>query len=51
MRAHYAEYTNFVMENKKWGKFMAEAHYILVDLVADVAKPLSFKYLAENQEK
>ena len=30
---------------------MAEAQYILVDLGGDVAKPLSFKYLAEKQEK
>jgi hypothetical protein len=30
---------------------MAEVHYILVDLGGDVTKPLSFKYLAENQEK
>jgi DNA-binding Lrp family transcriptional regulator len=51
LHKNYAEYTNFIMENKKWGKFMAEAHYILVDLGGDVTKPLSFKYLAENQEK
>ena len=51
LHKNYAEYMNFLMENKKWGKFMAEAQYILVDLGGDVAKPLSFKYLAEKQEK
>jgi DNA-binding Lrp family transcriptional regulator len=51
LHKNYAEYKNFVMENKKWGKFMAEAHYILVDLGGDVAKPLSLKYLAEKKEK
>jgi len=52
LHKNYAEYMNFLMENKKkWGKFMAEAQYILVDLGGDVAKPLSFKYLAEKKEK
>ena len=51
LHKNYAEYLIFIMENKKWGKFMAEAQYILVDLGGDVAKPLSFKYLAEKQEK
>ena len=51
LHKNYAEYKNFVMENKKWRKFLSEAHYILVDLGGAVAKPLSFKYLAEKQEK
>ena len=52
LHKNYAEYTNFIMENKeKWGKFMAEVHYILVDVGGDVTKPLSFKYLAEKKEK
>jgi len=51
LHKNYAEYMNFLMENKKkWGKFMAEAQYILVDLGGDVAKPLSFKYLAEKRK-
>jgi len=52
LHKNYAEYMNFLMENKKkWRKFVAETHYILVDLGGDVAKPLSFKYLAEKKEK
>ena len=52
LHKNYAEYMNFLIENKKkWRKFMAEAQYILVDLGGDVAKPLSFKYLAEKKEK
>ncbi|MHC3129646.1 MAG: Lrp/AsnC family transcriptional regulator [Candidatus Bathyarchaeota archaeon] len=52
LHKNYAEYTNFIMENKeKRGKFMAEVHYILVDVGGDVTKPLSFKYLAEKKEK
>ena len=48
----YAEYQNFLTENReKWGKFGAEAHYILVDLKGKIPKPLSFKYLAEKPEK
>ena len=52
LHKNYAEYTKFLLENKnKWRKFMAEVHYILVDLGGAVAKPLSFKYLAEKKEK
>ena len=47
----YAEYENFVTENKRRGeKFIAEVHYVLVDLKGEIAKPLSFKYLVEEQE-
>jgi hypothetical protein len=48
---NYAEYTNFLIENKKWREFVDEAHFILVDLGGEITKPLSFKYLAEKQEK
>jgi len=49
LHKNYAEFTNFLTEHKnKWRKFMAEAHYILVDLGGNVTKPLSFKYLAEK---
>lgn len=48
---NYAEYMGFLIENKKWRKFVVEAHFILVDLGGDVTKPFSFKYLAEKQEK
>ena len=48
---NYAEYKSFIMENKKWGKFVVEAQYILVDLGGDVTKPLSLKDLAEKPEK
>jgi DNA-binding Lrp family transcriptional regulator len=45
----YAEYKKFVTENKKrGGSFIAEVHYVLVDLEGDVAKHFSFKYLAET---
>jgi len=51
LHKNYVEYMNFLIENKKkWRKFMAEAQYILVDLGGDVAKPLSFKYLAEKRK-
>jgi hypothetical protein len=48
---NYAEYMGFLIENKKWRKFVVEAHFILVDLGGNVTKPLSFKYLAEKKEK
>ena len=48
---NYAEYMNFLIENKKWRKFVVEAHFILVDLGGDVTKPFSFKYLAEKAGK
>jgi len=52
LHKNYAEFTNFLIENKnKWKKFVAEAHYILVDLGGNVTKPLSFKYLAEKKGK
>jgi DNA-binding Lrp family transcriptional regulator len=52
LHKNYAEFTNFLLEhNNKLRKFMAEAHYILVDLGGNVTKPLSFKYLAEIKEK
>jgi hypothetical protein len=52
LHKNYTEYMNFFIENKKkWRKLMAEVHYILVDLGGDVTKHLSFKYLAEKQEK
>jgi DNA-binding Lrp family transcriptional regulator len=51
LHKNYAEFTNFLLEHKnKWGKFMAEAHYILVDLGGNITKPLSFKYLAEKRK-
>jgi DNA-binding Lrp family transcriptional regulator len=52
LHKNYAEFMNFLMENKNKGRhFMAEVNYILVDLRGAVAKPLSFKYLAEKKEK
>jgi DNA-binding Lrp family transcriptional regulator len=52
LHKNYAEYMNFLTEHKnKWRKFMAKTHHILVDLGESVAKPLSFKYLAEKKEK
>jgi DNA-binding Lrp family transcriptional regulator len=48
---NYAEYKNFLTKNRRLGGFVSEAQYILVDLGGDVAKPLSFNYLAEKQEK
>ena len=40
----------FIETKNKWVTFMAEAHFILVDLKGAVTKHLSFKYLAENRE-
>jgi DNA-binding Lrp family transcriptional regulator len=52
LHKNYAEYMNFLLEHKnKCKKFMAKAHYILVDLGGAVAKPLSFKYLAEKRKR
>ncbi|MGD9130955.1 MAG: Lrp/AsnC family transcriptional regulator [Candidatus Bathyarchaeota archaeon] len=52
LHKNYAEFMNFLMENKNRGRhFMAEVNYILVDLGGNVTKPLSFKYLAEKKEK
>jgi len=52
LHKNYAEFTNFLMENKNIGRhFIAEVDYILVDLGGNVTKPLSFKYLAEKKEK
>jgi DNA-binding Lrp family transcriptional regulator len=49
---NYTEYMNFLMEHKNRCKFMSKATHILVDLRGGaVAKPLSFKYLAEKEEK
>jgi DNA-binding Lrp family transcriptional regulator len=48
----YAAYQKFLTDSKKeWGNLRTEVHYVLVDLVGGVAKPLSFKYLAEKNEK
>jgi DNA-binding Lrp family transcriptional regulator len=48
----YAEYTDFVTENKRrGGKFIAEVHYVLIDLKGGAAKPFSLKYLAEEKRK
>lgn len=44
----YMEYENFVRQNKRFGHFVTEAKYVIIDLVGGVAKPFSFKYLAEN---
>jgi len=52
LHKNYAEFMNFLMENKNIGRhFIAEVDYILVDLGGNVTKPLSFKYLAEKKEK
>lgn len=52
LHKNYAEFTNFLTENKNIGRhFIAEVDYILVDLGGNVIKPLSFKYLAEKKEK
>lgn len=51
LHKNYAEYKNFVVQNKKLGQFVTEAQYIVVDLVGGVAKPLSFNYLAEKRKK
>ena len=51
LHKNYAEFMNFLMENKNEGRhFMAEVDYILVDLGGNVIKPLSFKYLAEKRK-
>lgn len=47
----YAAYQNFLSDSKKaWGSLNADVRYVLVDLVGGVAKPPSFKYLAENEK-
>jgi DNA-binding Lrp family transcriptional regulator len=52
LHKNYAEFMNFLMENKNVGRhLMAEVNYILVDLRGNVTKPLSFEYLAEKGKR
>ncbi len=45
----YMAYQEFLRDSKKkWGTMMAEVQFVLVDLVGGIAKPFSFKYLAED---
>ena len=47
----YMAYQEFLKASKrKWGKMLAEVQIVLVDLVGNVAKPLSFKYLSETKK-
>ena len=51
LHKNYAEYKKFTMQNKRFGgRFVTEAQYIIVDLVGGIAKPFSFKYLAEKRK-
>ena len=48
----YAAYKDFLAKNKnKWGTFMAEVHYILVDLKGELTKPFSLRSLAEKRKE
>ena len=48
----YASYKEFFSKNRSEGnEFMTEVHFVLVDVKSGVAKPFSFKYLAEQPEK
>ena len=48
----YAEYKQFFSNNKLQGaRFVAEVNFVLVDIKSGIAKPFSFKYLAEKENK
>ena len=47
----YAEYKQFFSKNKFEGAdFASEAHFVLVDIKSGIAKPFSFKYLADKEK-
>jgi DNA-binding Lrp family transcriptional regulator len=47
----YADYKQFFSKNKFQGKgFVSDVHFVLVDIKSGIAKPFSFKYLAENEK-
>jgi DNA-binding Lrp family transcriptional regulator len=51
LHKNYAEYKKFIMQNKKFGgRFVTAAQYAIVDLIGGIAKPFSFKYLAEKRK-
>lgn len=48
----YADYKQFFSQNKFQGKgFVSDVHFVLVDIKSGIAKPFSFKYLAENEKE
>jgi DNA-binding Lrp family transcriptional regulator len=50
LHKNYAEYKEFIMQNKRFGgHFVTDAQYVIVDLIGGIAKPFSFKYLAEKR--
>jgi DNA-binding Lrp family transcriptional regulator len=49
---NYADYDAFIKRNRlMWGDLMTASHNMLIDLKGEITKPLSLKYLAENQKK
>lgn len=47
----YADYSNFRAENLQyWGDIIEDHDTILISLKGTIAKPLSFRYLAEQKE-
>jgi DNA-binding Lrp family transcriptional regulator len=51
LHRNYTEYNEFLNYHKQFRQFVTEAKYVIVDLVGGIAKPFSFKYLAEKMEK
>lgn len=48
----YAEYKQFFSKNKFEGSgFVSDAHFVLVDIKSGIAKPFSFKYLADKEKQ
>ena len=47
----YADYKQFFSKNKfEGGGFVSNVHFVLVDIKSGIAKPFSFKYLADKEK-
>jgi DNA-binding Lrp family transcriptional regulator len=48
----YADYKQFYSKNKLEGAgFVSESQFVLVDIKSGIAKPFSFKYLADKEKR
>ena len=51
LHKNYAEYKQFFAKNKFEGSgFVTDAQFVLVDIKSGIAKPFSFKYIAEKEK-
>ncbi len=52
LHKNFTDYSNFMTENlQKWGDYLQDYDSMLIDLKGRIVKPLSLKYLAEQEEK